>query len=359
MAVSQAVASLKFQGAQQKNFLLFHPIVDLLILGGLTYFLFFGLSAIGYKERSSFIINLAAFLSIFVNYPHYAATYYRVYRSIDEIQKYSFVSLVMPFFLLLLVAACFLSPSFVAPVFCKAFLLTSGYHYSGQTYGIFLIFANKAGFGLNRLQKTCIGLPVYFSWLWPILRADAVGSQPGGFYGVVLPLLNLPIWLVDTTKHVFFLGLGLYILLSLYFWFFEKRLLPMVVHVVALSQIVWFTFGSSNPAFNEFVPFFHCIQYLLITCYFHFKEILKQTPTYSQEPLGYFSTWYFGKYYFILIIVGSILFYLIPYSISWAGVSSLFFANAVIISFINLHHFILDGEIWKLRKPEIRKVLIN
>ena len=46
------------------------------------------------------------------------------------------------------------------PLYFKLYLLISGYHYSGQTYGIALIFAGKAKLGLNRTDKWLLMAPI-------------------------------------------------------------------------------------------------------------------------------------------------------------------------------------------------------
>ena len=41
------------------------------------------------------------------------------------------------------------------------------------------------------------------------------------------------------------------------------------------------------------------------------------------------------------------------------GAGAALMAAAVGLSFLNLHHFLMDGRVWKLRKPEVGKVMMQ
>ena len=53
------------------------------------------------------------------------------------------------------------------------------------------------------------------------------------------------------------------------------------------------------------------------------------------------------------------LFILLPLILTSAGAGPGPLVGAVVISIVNLHHFILDGAIWKLRSAAVRQPLLT
>lgn len=299
--------------------------------------------------------------SLIVNYPHYAATYHRVYRRWDDMKQYPFETIWTPLFLIAMAFVSFQSPA-AAPWYCLGYLMFSGYHYSGQTYGIALIFAGKSGVRLASWEKWILLIPIYAVYLYPVLLGNMGNSdvsQYGGdkaFYGLTLPNLSAPEPLPSITWWAFHLGIIAYAALTIN-QIRKKQPFPMIVHLVFLSHITWFyTIAQSSKYFMMMIPFFHCLQYLVITAYFHYRH--SEIPP-ELNAMGFVRTPHFGRYYLWLIIVGAIMFVPTPYIIEGMGWAKLNVATAIVVSFINMHHFVLDAAIWKLRKPEIGQPLMT
>jgi hypothetical protein len=74
------------------------------------------------------------------------------------------------------------------------------------------------------------------------------------------------------------------------------------------------------------------------------------------------TTWHMARYYGIIVAGGLLALWLMPWLARTRG-GLLGLANAplefTIISFINLHHYFIDGVIWKLRDPEVRRDLFS
>jgi len=89
-----------------------------------------------------------------------------------------------------------------------------------------------------------------------------------------IPSLRLPEW-VHITCEVWMYLSGVLLLLLVARWCVQnKRMLPPIVLLPALTQFVWFVLGAEYAAFNRFVPFFHSLQYLLIAWSMQLKEKL-------------------------------------------------------------------------------------
>ncbi|TDI37111.1 MAG: hypothetical protein E2P02_23420 [Acidobacteria bacterium] len=91
------------------------------------------------------IYATSAALLVVVNWPHFSATCFRLYHSRANVAQYPMTVLAVPFIILAGVWASFVEPDAVAPYFVKLYLIWSPYHFSGQTLGISLLYARRAG----------------------------------------------------------------------------------------------------------------------------------------------------------------------------------------------------------------------
>ena len=60
-------------------------------------------------------------------------------------------------------------------------------------------------------------------------------------------------------------------------------------------------------------------------------------------------------YYLVLVVVGFAVFELPAVSLVRTGGNLNFLG--VIAAFVNIHHYFIDGAIWKIRNPQVRKDL--
>lgn len=339
---------------------------DVLTLGGLSllalpaFWLLGAFSPLSMADGriAAPLIALLGIASYAVNYPHYAATYARAYRSIGSIREYWWSCLVAPLLLAVLAGIALAVGGDGVPLYFKLYLLISGYHYSGQTYGIALIFAGKAKLGLNRTDKWLLMAPIYTSWLWILCSFENVAAAPMMF-GETMAIhpLGLPEWAALASKIAFGLGIVAYAVLNVRLYRRNGKALPGVSHVVVAAQCVWFVLGANTPEFVNFVPFFHCLQYLMITTYFHLQG-QKASASHVHEQPSDATGRVFLRYYGLLIVLGFLMYELTPMLMVNSGLTGFAEATALTIAFINLHHFIMDGQIWKLRKPEVKRTLI-
>ena len=83
-------------------------------------------------------------LALFFNYPHYMATVYRAYHRSEDFNKYRIFTVHIT--LLVLLTAVVSHFWFRAlPFIFTLYLTWSPWHYSGQNYGILMMFARRAG----------------------------------------------------------------------------------------------------------------------------------------------------------------------------------------------------------------------
>src|SRR5579863_5130867 len=83
-------------------------------------------------------------LALFFNYPHYMATIYRAYHRSEDFQKYrTFTVHTTGLILLTLLLSHYWLR--LLPWIFTIYLTWSPWHYSGQNYGLFMMFARRAG----------------------------------------------------------------------------------------------------------------------------------------------------------------------------------------------------------------------
>lgn len=338
---------------------LFGPRVDYLCTGSLTFLIFLPLLALNITTPTpAFVGTLLILGNVLVNCPHYAATYYRVYRDKAQILKYPLEAVLAPLVLTLLAAACFVFPSSLTPWVAFAYLATSGYHYSGQTYGVSMIFLGKSGVKLTTLQRRILRAPIYAAYVYSVINMNVAGSEPSKVLETFVPVLDLPAALLFVAGVVASVAVLVFLGLNLWFYRRNRRGLPPVVNTMIAAHVVWFTM-TQFPILIAFVPFLHCLQYLFVTAFFDFKEqrVHKSGPELTLAQ--YFKSTMFVRYYATQVAVGLGLFIFLPFVLTSAGAGPRILVTAVVISILNLHHFILDGAIWKLRSPTVRQPLLT
>jgi hypothetical protein len=126
----------------------------------------------------------------------------------------------------------------------------------------------------------------------------------------------------------------------------QGRPLPLAVYGVILAQVSWFAFGVFFPFFNiMLVPVFHSLQYLALTGWHY-------TKSGPERGLLAFAAYVLTVLALGLLINPGLLALFVPA----AGGASGPVAAAAVVSAINLHHFLMDGRIWRIREPRNAKV---
>jgi hypothetical protein len=326
--------------------------VDFALIGGVSILVYLLLRTF-HGARTEMVWTISAALAWVVNWPHFSATSYRLYHSQANIRQYPIAALVVPLLMVAATVGAFSSPGEVAPWLVKLFLTWSPYHFSGQTLGITLIYARRAGFNIGRWERLALSGFIFSTFLVLMARAEA-GLGPSQYYSILVPMLGLPVWVAQVLQVWMCLCAAAVLFFVVRWSVREKRLLPLIVLLPAVTQFVWFVLGTRVASFNEFVPFFHSLQYLLIAWLMQLKEKLDSgglapSRRYVLSESARWGLLNFGG--------GVLLFWLLPRIGASAGFT-LPFATAVILSAVQIHHFFIDGVIWKLKNPRVTSPLL-
>ncbi len=329
------------------------PWVDGLALGGLSIIAFplmLLLSAV--LAPSTLEAVMLGSMVWVVNGVHFSATNYRLYSHRSNVAQYPLTAALVPLVILAGAGAALASPEEIAPYFVKLFLLWSPYHYSGQTLGISLVCGRRHGFDFGVWERRTLAGFIFGSFVASAARSEA-GIRPIEFFGIVSPSLGIPPVLAQAAV-LFMAACGAaFAVLALRWSKKTRRPVPLMAVLPATAQFVWFIPGPGVPAYFEMVPFFHGLQYLLIAWFMQLRE--RRTP--AAEPAPNFITveslkWGIGN----LLGYGA-LFYAFPQALAALSGKPILFAAPIAIAAVQIHHFFVDGVIWKLRRAPVGEAL--
>ncbi len=297
-------------------------------------------------------------LALFFNYPHYMATIYRAYHRAEDFQKYRIFTVHTTALILL---TLLLSHFWVQllPWLFTIYITWSPWHYSGQNYGLFMMFARRAGADPDKGTRQALYGAFIASYLMLFLGFHTGHSTDSLFISLGIPA-TVSRWeqLVLGAGFLALSACGLVRLARQTGW---RRLLPSLT--LFSSQVLWFVVPAAIVLLRRLeipqtryssgvLAVMHSAQYLWITSYYAGREASGDDAKTegNWRPLAYFG---------VLIVGGIALFVPGPWLASRVLHHDFSASFLIFTSLVNLHHFILDGAIWKLRDGRIAALLLN
>jgi tetratricopeptide (TPR) repeat protein len=302
-------------------------------------------------------------LALFFNYPHYMATIYRAYHREEDFQKYRIFTVHIT---ALLVLTLLLSHFWLRllPWIFTIYLTWSPWHYSGQNYGLFMMFARRAGADPDKPTRRALYGAFVVSYLILFLGFHTGPSTDPLFLSLGIPPA-VSRW-EQIILSVAFVGLSAFGLRNLARATGWRKLIPSLT--LFSSQFLWFLLpavislvkGLEIPQSrysSGVLAVMHAAQYLWITSYYARREaaagatgVDSKREARNWRPLAYFG---------VLVVGGIALFVPGPWLASRAFHHDFTSSFLIFTALINIHHFILDGAIWKLRDGRIASLLLN
>jgi hypothetical protein len=331
-----------------------NPWVDGLVMGGLSLLLFPLMALLGqWTPLDGPMLAVSSFLVWVINWPHFSATLYRLYSREENWSQFPMTALLSPILVLFGVMASFQAPILVAPAFVTLFMIWSPFHFSRQNAGLTLLYAHRAGFRFRRFEVRLLNAFVILTFVYGSFRS-MTSFQNREFWGFVYQSISIPVWALLVAKGLL-IAVGGGLLGSLaWFWLREQRRVPWILVVPPASQVLWFVFGSSQPAFYFFVPAFHSLQYLLVAWMAELSEESLSVHAHRPWVLATSLRWFLAN-----VLGGVFLFYVLPDWASRGWGIPVGLATAVVLAGVQIHHFIVDGVIWKLRQPNSRRSMTS
>jgi hypothetical protein len=349
---------------------LFGPWSDLLLGCGLGYAaLFVVLAAAGPEVRAAVPVALFPILALLSGTPHYGATLLRVYERREDRRAYTLFA-VHATLLLWALFVVGLYEVTVGSLLFTLYLTWSPWHYSGQNYGLAVLFLRRRGIPFSPAARRLLwgSFVLCYALTFLSLHAGQTTSYApnAANAGAIqfLPLGLSPEWalwalLAAGLLYVQVLGALAVLLLRVAS---PRDLLPVAALVA--SQALWFAVPVVARAVHAlewleplsvqygnyhffWIAVAHSVQYLWVTTYYAARgESSAGRAAYlSKAMLAGAVIWGVPALLFAPGVLGRM-----PYD------AGLF---ALVASTVNLHHFVLDGAIWKLRDGRIARILLR
>jgi hypothetical protein len=165
---------------------IYRPWIDLLIGCGAWSA---PLLLLAFYASSSFSMAWAVafyFLALLFNYPHFMATVYRAYHTQTEFQKYRIFTVHVAFLLALAgVIAHIWFP--LLPWIFTLYICWSPWHYTGQNFGLLMMFARRAGLSPSSAERNAIHSSFVASFLLLMLSFHTGASADPMILSLGLP----------------------------------------------------------------------------------------------------------------------------------------------------------------------------
>jgi tetratricopeptide (TPR) repeat protein len=295
------------------------------------------------------------FLALLSNYPHFMATVYRAYHTRDEFQKYRLYTVQVA---LLLAVAGVLAHLWwgLLPWIFTLYICWSPWHYTGQNFGLAMMFARRGGVAPTPAERRALRLAFLASYLLLMLSFHTGASNDPLILSLGLPAkLTLP---ARALLALFFVGASAWALSSLARRGTVRRTIPIAT--LTITQFLWFLLPAAIELVSGLeipqtryssglLAVLHSTQYLWITSYYQKKEARAERN----------SHWSYWRYLLTLVAGGIALFIPGPWIVSRVFHADFAASFLTFTALVNIHHFILDGKIWKLRDSRIAAVLVD
>jgi tetratricopeptide (TPR) repeat protein len=295
------------------------------------------------------------FLALLCNYPHFMATVYRAYHTRTEFEKYRIFTVHIALLLALAgVIAHVWYP--LLPWIFTLYICWSPWHYTGQNFGLLMMFARRSGLAPSSAERNAIHLSFIASFLLLMLSFHTGSSGDALILSLGLPAkFTLP---ARAVLALFFVVTSGGALISMA----RRSSLRAIVAplTLAVTQFLWFLAPAIFELFSGHeVPqtryssgvlaVLHSAQYLWITSYYQEREARERGD----------ANWKFSRYLLTLVAGGIALFIPGPWIASRIFHADFAASFLTFTALVNIHHFILDGALWKLRDSRVAAFLLN
>lgn len=313
-----------------------HPALDYLIIGGALSLPFVIVAAL---VPSVTPINVLPYMVV-INFAHFAASTVRLYTKPGQAQALPFLAYVFPVIVLVIATAGVIWPQLLGERLWQLYRTWSPYHYAAQAYGLSVIYCFRSNLQLTSGEKRALWWSSMLPFLWAFVTASGAGLE--WFLPNAL-IKSSPLFSTLRDGMAGTLGVATFVVPALFFGtlYARGRQIPLIAPLLlTVNGIWWIVLGYSDAWF--WATIFHSIQYLAIVTLYHAAD---QTKVYgNQRPQIY----HWVSFYAACMVLGIGLFILWPILYILMGFTENG-ANMAVMAMINVHHFIVDGFIWKTR----------
>ncbi len=330
------------------------PLLDLLVGCGLWSLPLIALEAFLERKSPSGVAIAFYALALAVNYPHYAATLYRAWARTEDRKRFKNFTLYLTGGLLVALLLVHAAPPLLPWVF-TLYVLWSPWHYTGQNYGLAVMLARRNGLTFSKNLRT-----IYYA----VFELSYVALLIGFNTGISNDRLVLSYGLTPGFARGALAVVGVVGFAALVWSVRElvrqkgwrpalPSLLLTATQLVWFLPVAWFAWRGTGLVQARYaagiLAVLHSTQYLWVTSFYAKRDALAAGE----------NRWRGLNYFAVLVVIGIALFIPGPWLASVVFKADFTTSFLAFTALVNLHHFILDGAVWKLREKRLTNLLID
>ena len=326
---------------------LVNPVVDYLFVGGVITIPIF-IATYFFPQLISTNSNVTLRTFILFNGAHFGASTVRLYTKPNAQREFPLLSWGFPVVCFATVGWALWSP-LVGRNITALYFTWSPYHYAMQTYGLAVMYAMRSGAKLEGRDKTQIWLVCLLPFLHAVLT-----SPDGGLSWFVSRqwLATVPALMLVYNSTVVVVTAATCLLPFSLFWQLHRmrgKNVPLISLVLQVTNAIWWL-GTSYLNAWWWAAMLHSIQYLIVVVERHVGEQMARPDRHGplHRPVVYAAA-----FYGVSFVLGVVLFFIMPLAYVPFGFTATQ-SFTMVTWVINLHHFIVDGFIWR-GKPAAKK----
>jgi hypothetical protein len=303
---------------------------------------------------------LMFWLTVLLNNPHFMASYRLLYRSREQVLQYRWSSMYMPLLLLGAAGFCLLGQlqvmtpggrlsqlsEITLQVLGAAAALYLAWHYNGQAWGMTASFLYMAGIRVTQYERRCIRSAYWsltaFHVIWSLslfLRGHETLDQIKDAV-FVLSLLMIPVGI-----HGFRCAARR-----------TKKRIPLPALLPWIAIYFWYALVYVHDYALILLQLSHSLQYLCFTSRVELNLASRKTSSFNERLFGVPLS--VCLLYLALLGSGWLVFELarfVPMTTPQEKVLQVGLGLLAVI--VNIHHYFVDGAIWKISNPKVRQDL--
>lgn len=326
-----------------------NPFFDYLLIGGGLSLVVVIIILLDPKGTEFISTGTLPYFFLLSNSAHFAASTVRLYTKPGTYQSLPFVTMALPLVTITILTVCMFQAGTWGSQLTSLYLTWSPFHYAAQAYGLAVMYCYRSGCLLSAANKKLL----WWVSMLPFIYNFVVSANVG------LHWIDVGGWLYHPSAlmalHWFQIAMplvasGAIVYLFWRVWRSESRSMPLISILILITNGVWWFLLPPLQAF-VWATIFHGIQYLAIVIIFHVKDQLARPN--NRHSARYHTFWFYG----VCLLLGYGLFHCFPRAFIFAGFGPVE-SVLLVVAVINIHHFIVDAYIWRLKKTDNnRKIL--
>ncbi len=326
------------------------PFDYLAIGGGASLLVVAGLALAGQLGSASPAGLAIPYLVLACNSAHFGASTVRLYTKPGAFRVWPFLTMGLPLATIAVVTASVFFPERIGANLQALYLTWSPFHYAAQAFGLACMYHYRSGGALETPERRLL----YATCLLPFLLAFLDSTDAGLRWLVPHSFLAghpaVEGWIAAAAGTAAVLTFVAPVALAAQLRLGGRPGLPLISWLVVFSNGIWWIVFRFYDAF-VWATVFHGVQYLAIVMIFHAKDQMAR-PGNRRGPLAHALLFYAAS-----LGLGYLLFYVWPFAYRFAGFG---LAESILLcaAVVNVHHFVVDRYIWRLRRDPNYEVVV-